>query len=104
MPRGIPDGKSDEIVADELANDEDVQKYNIQGNKKVIYQPYTQRGMQIMVLTIDLVHIQLFGHLLDICSFVISSLEKYILDSRALLLFNRLYSQASVFPFTPSST
>ena len=44
--RGIPDGKSDEIVTDEMAED-DVAKYNLQGNKKVVYQPYTQRGLYL---------------------------------------------------------
>eukprot|EP00111_Clytia_hemisphaerica_P005980 TCONS_00017304-protein len=42
--RGIPDGKSDEIVTDEVGDDE-VTKYNLQ-NKKVINQPYTQRVLQ----------------------------------------------------------
>ena len=41
--RGVPDGKSDEIVTSEIVEG-DVVKYNLQENKKVAYQPHTQRG------------------------------------------------------------
>lgn len=40
--RGIPDGKSDEIVGKETA--EVVPKYNTNAAKKVDFKPLTQRG------------------------------------------------------------
>lgn len=43
IPRGIPDGKSGELVANEATDD--VAKYNLHDSKKVAStQPYTQRG------------------------------------------------------------